>query len=669
MASLEIALFGGFQVRAGAQAIEVPGRKERALLAYLAMPPGESRSRDKLAGLLWSDRGDNQARDSLKQAVFRLRKSFDSVKPQPIRADRESVTLDSGGVAVDAAEFERLIGEGTPEAVARATALYRGDLLDGLDVRDPAFDEWLLLERQRLRDLAREALAKLLERHLAGGAHDDAGAAARRLLMLDPLREVAHRALMRIYAAQGQTALALKQYQLCRDALQRELGVRPEAETERLCQSIQEKRAAARRTADQAPAAQVSTESSSPGNAPPQQLAEPALAVKPFEAASADPDQASLADWITNGILVALTRLPGLALIGDESPSLVKSKQMTVQELSRRFDVRYVLKGGIRKYGNRIRVDAELIEVSTGQYLWAEQIDRDLPDFGDLFAIQDDITEQIATALDVKLLHGEAGRIVRKSLRNPAACENLYRGEQQLWCSTTRMEFREAQRLFEEIIRLEPAASVGYAQAALAYWSEACSGLSDAPSRSLERATALAREALDREDVTGYPHLILAHVHLSRREYDDAAAEASRAVLARPSCPTAYSLKAAVLHYLGRPAEAIEFAQYAVRLTPVHPPMYPAILASAYHGAERHEEAIAAAKAAIELDDRHVEPYLVLAASDVGSGRAEEAHRAAEKVLKLKPGFRLAEYAVSQPYKDQKRLNRLLDQLRSAGLA
>lgn len=178
----------------------------------------------------------------------------------------------------------------------------------------------------------------------------------------------------------------------------------------------------------------------------------------------------------------------------------------------------------------------------------------------------------------------------------------------------------------------------------------------------------LSRQAVALGDVTGYPHLVMAHVHLSRREYDEAETEASRAVLARPSCPTAYALKAGVLNYLGRPAEAIEFAQYAERLTPVHPPIYPAILASAYHASGRHEEAIAAAKAAIDLDDRNVDPYLVFTAANVALGDSEAARWAAEKVRTLKPGFRLADYAASQPYKDQAQLDRLLGQLKGAGL-
>jgi adenylate cyclase len=196
----------------------------------------------------------------------------------------------------------------------------------------------------------------------------------------------------------------------------------------------------------------------------------------------------------------------------------------------------------------------------------------------------------------------------------------------------------------------------------------AISGLSASSIRSLEKAVEFSRQALALGDITGYPHLVLTHIQLSKREYGETEAEASEAVLGRPSCPAAYSLKAAVLNYLERPDEAIEFAQYAVRLTPVQLPIFLAMLAGAYHGAGRHEEAVAAAKTALELDDKRVEPHLILAAANAALGHIEEARRAAEKLLKLKPAFRLAEYALSQPYKEQKHLDRLLDQLRTAGL-
>lgn len=162
--------------------------------------------------------------------------------------------------------------------------------------------------------------------------------------------------------------------------------------------------------------------------------------------------------------------------------------------------------------------------------------------------------------------------------------------------------------------------------------------------------------------------MILAHVNLSERKFEEASAEAESAVSARPSCPASYTLKASVLNYLGRASDAIEHAEYALRLTPVHPPMYPAILASAFYVSGRYEEAIAAAKTAIDLDDTHIDPHLMLAAANAALGHGEEARWAAERVRSLKPTFTLEDYAASQPYKDPQHLNRLLGQLRTAGL-
>src|SRR5262249_3352379 len=138
MALVELTLFGGFRARlATGQAIDLPGQKDRALLAILALPAGASHSRDKLPSLLWSDRGDQQARDSLKHALTRLRQCLEPVSPSRIVADRQSVKLDATGFAIDVSRFERLLGDKTPASLEEATALYRGDLLEGIGIRDP----------------------------------------------------------------------------------------------------------------------------------------------------------------------------------------------------------------------------------------------------------------------------------------------------------------------------------------------------------------------------------------------------------------------------------------------------------------------------------------------------------------------------------------------------
>src|SRR5215470_13983477 len=370
MTDLELVLLGGFQVRVAGRVIDVPGRKERALLAFLALPPGERRSRDRLAGLLWGDRGDKQAGDSLRQAMLRLRKAFDPIQPLPLLTDRGFVALDRRTVKADVQAFEQLSAEGTPLALGRAVKLYQGDMLDGLDVDGAEFGEWLMVERQRLRDLARQAFSALLGSHLAGGERDQAGAIARRLLALDPLQEPAHRALMKIYAEQGQAAMALKQYQLCRDALRAELGVRPEAETERLYQSIREKRAAARGATapTAAPAAPAPPSVIEDGDV----AAKPAIAVLPFVNMSGDSQQAYFSDGITEDIITELSRFRELLVIARNSSFQYRDKAVDVRRVASELGVQYVLEGSVRDARNRVRITAQLIDALSGSHLWSE---------------------------------------------------------------------------------------------------------------------------------------------------------------------------------------------------------------------------------------------------------------------------------------------------------
>ena len=243
MAVAELRLFGGFELRrASGEVIDLPGQKDRALIAILALRSGASQSRDKLASLLWSERGDKQARDSLKHSLNRLRLSFCSATSPMIVADRHSVALDPTAVTVDVAVFEQRVSDGTPEALERAVTLYQGDLLDGFAIQDPSFEDWLVGERQRLRNSVEEVLTKLMEQSTATGVEDRAAKAARRLLLLDPLREAACRTLMQVEANHGQTSQALKLYETLRNKLHRELGVKPEPATTQLCDAIRLRR-------------------------------------------------------------------------------------------------------------------------------------------------------------------------------------------------------------------------------------------------------------------------------------------------------------------------------------------------------------------------------------------------------------------------------------------
>jgi DNA-binding SARP family transcriptional activator/predicted ATPase len=238
MPPLNIVLLGGFQGRVDASApLMLPTRKSQALLAFLALPPGRSHPRGKLASLLWGGMREPQARRGLRQALFTLRKAVNA-EPPALLIDGETVALNPTSVDVDVVEFERQVAEGTPAALERAATLYRGELLEGLALQETPFEEWLLAERERLRELALDALAKLLRHQRTTEAPEAALRTALRLLALDPLQESVHRAIMRLYVQLGRRPSALRQYQICVGVLQRELSVEPETTTKQLYQEI-----------------------------------------------------------------------------------------------------------------------------------------------------------------------------------------------------------------------------------------------------------------------------------------------------------------------------------------------------------------------------------------------------------------------------------------------
>jgi TolB-like protein len=381
----------------------------------------------------------------------------------------------------------------------------------------------------------------------------------------------------------------------------------------------------------------------------------PSLIIKPFSNMSPDVEQDYFSEGLTKDISIALTKIPGLFLAADETPTARVSQGLSATQLGREFGVRYVLSGSVRRHGDQVRVNAELIDAATGQCLWGERFDRELHD---LFSIQDEITEEIVTAMDVKLVQGEGARFMRKALTKPAALDASYRAWYALYHGGCKQDVHEAQRLFEEVIRLEPESPLGYASAALAYWAEAGFGRVVKGSSAMEHAAELARQALALGDTTGYAHLIMALVHLANRAYEEAMAQATEGVAARPSCNGAFAIKSSVLNFLGRPREAIEFAQYAVRLTPVYPAEFPAVLAAAYHDSGRYDEAVAAAEASLRLRQDDIDPLLILAA----------ARGVAAKVQDLDRSFHLAEFAETQPYRNPLDLERLLGRLREAGL-
>lgn len=239
MARVTLALLGGFRAHLGSGApVRVTARKAQALLAYLAVRHGERVPRDTVAALLWGDTGEPQAYQSLRQALVSVRRALPRVKPPILVSAGGMLALRVSAVDVDVARFEHLAAQTREPALEQAVALYRGDLLEGFRLREESFESWLRAERDRLRGQAVAMLERLSTQDLRPRALDDASRLGQRLLTRDPTQESVHRSLMRLYLQSGRRAAALRQYQLCVDVLQRELGVQPEVATRTLYQTI-----------------------------------------------------------------------------------------------------------------------------------------------------------------------------------------------------------------------------------------------------------------------------------------------------------------------------------------------------------------------------------------------------------------------------------------------
>jgi DNA-binding SARP family transcriptional activator len=255
MSSMRLELLGDLLIRsADGSLVTIGSKKSQALLAYLAIKPGQHVSREKLAGLLWSSTGPDQARQSLRQTLSSVRKDLSHIAPDHKLLIEESdlLSLDRS-VSCDVAEMESLIAAGAEEALKNAIDLYRGDFLDGFSINEERFDQFVTGERDRLHRVALRAHAQLVELQSKRGALDEAIGTAQASLRLDVLQEPMHRTLMRLYLQSGDVVEALQQYESCAKVLKRELRIEPDAETKALQREIVQLRA--RRTEPSTPAA------------------------------------------------------------------------------------------------------------------------------------------------------------------------------------------------------------------------------------------------------------------------------------------------------------------------------------------------------------------------------------------------------------------------------
>jgi TolB-like protein len=668
---LEIRLLGTPTfLRADGEPVVLSGRKDRALLAYLVAHAGVALSRDRLVELIWPDAAEGAGRASLRQSLSTLRKMLGEQAGALIAADRDTVTLGTEGLVLDAAMLEALAVD--PDA---AQAVPSGEFLEGLTAISPSFDTWRATEQARLSALACKVLGDLAAKAEVERRFVDAAALLAQALTIDPLAEATHRKLMQLHAAQGRADVALRQFSTLEKQLDAELGVRPEKETLDLVRDIRNRR--------QKGAAPISAtpESEEPPSQDTSQSAfeasfgldlslpeKPSIAVLPFVNLSSDPEQEFFSDGIGEDIITSLSKIDDLLVVARNSTLAYKGKAIDVKRVGEEQGVRYVLEGSVRKAGNRVRVTAQLIDATTGHHIWAERYDRNLDD---LFAIQDDITREVVVALEVRLRSGEQVRIRSSGTENVEAWECVRLGMDAL-NRVTPEGLIEARRLISKALEIDPDYPMGWASLGWLHFHEA--DISTGPDEKTARGAALesamdaGRRALELDRSCVEAYAILALCCLSLEKYDDAIDKTEKVIVLAPNHAGTLATSAVILSKSGLPDRAFELIRKAMRLCPLYPSWYLYVLATACRLQGRNEGAVTALEEAIRRNPDSLAFHVNLASALGELGRPEEARKPVAAILNINPEFSIANYTAELSYRDPAELKRFEDGLTAAGL-
>ncbi len=646
-----------------------------ALLVYLAAArPHGFHTRDRLIGLFWPDADEARARNALRQAVFQLRKSLGEGVIVS-RGDHE-LGIDSTRLWCDVAVLDAALEEGRPEA---AIDLYRGEFMPGFHVDDsPGIERWLEDERARLRRAAVDAAWTVADADAARGDLAAAVARGRQAMALDPLDEGSVRRLIELLDRSGERAAALQLFGEFERRLEAELGLAPGEETLRRVTELRSAPAAttaaaavmdARPTPMPAPGPpcppsvvtvrpvprprvfarqqfalvgvvalalsvvlfQRRARETGPLTAP-EPTPDAAVAVLPFINMSGDPANEYFSDGMAEELSFALSRVPGLRVVGHTSAFSFKGKDVGVDSIGRALRVGYVLEGSVRATGNRVRILAQLIDAASGYHVWSETWDGDL---SDVFAVQAEIAAAVVRELQPRLAGGSTPPApAEPETRSAAAHAYVLRGYQALYAGEIA-DYRRADTLFTRALELDPDYARAHAGLAVTRnmsvfrrWQAAGEGYA--------RAEAAALRALELDPSLAVAHSALGRIEEGRWNFAAADRHFMRAIELSPGTETWYRHRALLLAILGRHDESIALARRAVEIDPLATGAHRQ-LGVTYFQARQYENAVAAYDNALALAPGHQVALHYLAQALSMLGRHDEAMAAARAAFEKSP--------------------------------
>ncbi|MBW9063358.1 tetratricopeptide repeat protein [Rhizobium herbae] len=393
----------------------------------------------------------------------------------------------------------------------------------------------------------------------------------------------------------------------------------------------------------------------------------PSIIVLPFNNMSRDADQEYFSDGITEDIITDLSKVSRLFVIARNSAFVYKNRTFSVPQVCREIGVKFALEGSIRKAGNRVRVTAQLIDGSSGGHVWAERYDRELTD---IFAVQDDITEQIVAALKVTLSEAEKSRNIDSGTKDMDAHDLFLRGRELIrGVKKDREMFDQANTCFRRAIELDPNYAAPYGGLGMVYVLDHQNRWTDTPETSLDQAERFASEAIARDDKDPFSHYVAAVVAFCQKNYERWADEAHRSLSLNPNYAPALNLAGLVHLYTGAPAKAIPYTERAMRLDPALGHQYVHFLGTAHFVMGEYEKA-----AALFRDRIAVSPTTDLSRAFLASalghlGKLDEAREVWRELKGINPRYSPVEHIGRLPFRDPADAEKFLAGLRKASLA
>jgi adenylate cyclase len=384
----------------------------------------------------------------------------------------------------------------------------------------------------------------------------------------------------------------------------------------------------------------------------------------PFNNLSGDPEQEYFSDGLTEEIISTLSKVPKLFVIARNSTFTYKGKPVKVQQVAEELGVRYVLEGSVRKAGDKIRITAQLVDAINGHHLWAEKYDRSIDD---IFAVQDEITKKIITAMQVKLTEGEQARAFARGTDNLEAylkCLQAYEYMHQINPESNAL----GKRLAEEAIALDPEYAWAYYVLGRGHMLDVWVKASKSPKESIGKAIGLVQKAIALDDTNVDAQSLLAFLYSMTRQYDKSIVQAEKALALNPNSASAHFFVGKTLYFAGRCEESIPEYKKAIRLNPIPPSNHFWSLGLSYAYTGQYDQAIKWCEKAVRQEPNDLLARIMMTVVYSLSGRDDQARAEAAEVLRIQPKFTVKGFEKKVTYKREEDREKFLNALRKAGI-